>query len=214
MTILIPPRAPNLPLATPEYVRAYQDQYSNALRLYFNQMDNTNAALLGPAGGRYVDCPFGLFFNTDPQALTVAGTAYAVELPTPYLSNHVALKAGSTTKVEAAIGGVYNFQLSCQLLSNSASAKTMYLWIIRNGTTIGYSTRAYTLTLNNEYFEVNWSFNIDLLAGQYIEMMAAADATGLTLHAAAAAAPHPGIPSSVLSVNFIAPLPQVLPTPP
>jgi hypothetical protein len=54
VTILIPPRAPNLPLATPEYGRAYQDQYSNALRLYFNQVDNTNAALLGPAGGRYV----------------------------------------------------------------------------------------------------------------------------------------------------------------
>lgn len=34
--------APNLPVATPEYQRQYQDQYSNVLRLYFNQLDSIN----------------------------------------------------------------------------------------------------------------------------------------------------------------------------
>jgi len=32
--------APNLPLAPLEYSRIYQDQFSNILRLYFNQRDN------------------------------------------------------------------------------------------------------------------------------------------------------------------------------
>jgi hypothetical protein len=34
--------APNLPVATPDYQKQYQDQYSNVLRLYFNQLDSTN----------------------------------------------------------------------------------------------------------------------------------------------------------------------------
>jgi hypothetical protein len=31
---------PNLPLATNEYERRYQDQLNNVLRLYFNQLSN------------------------------------------------------------------------------------------------------------------------------------------------------------------------------
>ena len=34
--------APNLPVATPDYQKQYQDQYSNVLRLYFNQLDAIN----------------------------------------------------------------------------------------------------------------------------------------------------------------------------
>jgi hypothetical protein len=32
--------APNLPLATEEYSRVYQDQLNNVLRLYFNRVDS------------------------------------------------------------------------------------------------------------------------------------------------------------------------------
>lgn len=38
--------APNLPLATPEYSRQYQDQLNNVLRLYFNRLDNLLAQLV------------------------------------------------------------------------------------------------------------------------------------------------------------------------
>lgn len=34
--------APNLPVATENYQKQYQDQYSNVLRLYFNQLDGIN----------------------------------------------------------------------------------------------------------------------------------------------------------------------------
>jgi hypothetical protein len=37
---LIPSKAPNLPIAPVDYSQQYMDQYSNVLRLYFNQIDN------------------------------------------------------------------------------------------------------------------------------------------------------------------------------
>ena len=40
VNVLIPPKAPNLPAATMEYSRPFQDQLLNILRLYFNQIDN------------------------------------------------------------------------------------------------------------------------------------------------------------------------------
>jgi hypothetical protein len=112
------------------------------------------------------------------------------------------------------VGGVYNIQYSGQVLTTSSSAKTLYLWIRRNGTDIGYSTRAYTLDVNNSLSDVSWAFNIDLDAGEYIELIVAKDALGVQLEARTATAPHPGIPSSVVSVNFVAPLPTPRPTPP
>jgi len=51
------PIAPNLPLATKDYDRQYQDQLNNVLRLYFNRLDSTfnqlQAADLLPALTNY-----------------------------------------------------------------------------------------------------------------------------------------------------------------
>jgi len=42
--------APNLPLATGEYNLAFQNQFNNALRIYFNQLDsNTQQFIVGIA---------------------------------------------------------------------------------------------------------------------------------------------------------------------
>jgi hypothetical protein len=206
--------APNLPLAQAEYGRQYQDQLNNVLRLYFNLLDSSVNNVIGVNGGQYVDCPSGLFFNTADQTFALANTAYSVVFNQTYLNNAVALVSGSTSRVGVTVAGIYNFQYTAQLLSTNASAKTVYIWISRNGVDIGFSTRAITLAANNEYAEANWSFNIDLDEGEYIELRASVTATNIEFHADAAAAPHPGIPSSVLSVNFIAPLPVPRPTPP
>jgi hypothetical protein len=126
----------------------------------------------------------------------------------------VELQSGSTSRIQVLVSGVYNFQYSGQLLSTNASAKNVYLWIVRNGIDIGYSTHAYTLSANNEYTEINWSFNIDLANGEYLELEIATSDTNVRLDAVAATSPHPGIPSSVMAVNFVSPLPDPRPTPP
>lgn len=208
------PAAPALALAPMEYSAFFQDQYSNILRLYFNRLQNITQNVLGPNGGRYIDCPNGLFFNTASQTFAVTNTAYPVVFNATYLNNAVALQTGSTSRIEVTIGGIYNFQYSGQVKTSSASDKNLYLWIARNGIDIGYSTHAWTFHDNNHYAEVSWNFNIDLSAGEYIELFIASDSTDIKLDAEAATAPHPGIPSSVMAVNFIAPLPDPRPTPP
>lgn len=209
-----PVAAPALPFATNEYDRQYQDQFLGILRLYFARLSSTVNLLTGEAGGQYVDCPNGLFFNTQEQLFASSNTAYSIVFDNTYLSSNVQLVSGSTSKLEVLVSGIYNFQYIGQILSENASAKTMYIWISRDGTDIGYSTRANTLAANGEYMEANWTFNIDLQAGQYIELKTAVTDTGMHLHAEPAGAVHTGIPSSVMTVNFIAPLPATLPTPP
>ena len=208
------PSPPNLPLAPREYESRYHEANNNALRLYFNRLSGNLQSLFGPDGGQFIDCPNGLFFNTADQTFAAANTAYPVVFNTTYLNNAVQLRSGSTSEIEVTISGVYNFQYSGQVKTTSAADKNLYLWIARNGTDIGYSTHAWTFHDNNHYAEISWNFNIDLDVGEYIELQIASDSTDIRLDAEAATAPHPGIPSNVLAVNFIAPLPDPRPTPP
>ena len=54
---LRPPKAPNLLVAPVDYRQQYQDQLNNALRLYFNQIDNFAQALYIPASGTTANRP-------------------------------------------------------------------------------------------------------------------------------------------------------------
>ena len=214
MTRLLSPAPPNLPLADNDYTRYYQDQLNNVLRLYFTQLRNVTEQLVGPNGGQFIDCPNGLFFDTVDQTFALANTAYPVVFSQTYLNNAVALVPGSTSRIGVSIPGVYNFQFTAQLLSSNSSSKTVYVWISRNNVDIGFSTRAATLAANNEYAELSWAFSIDLDRDEYVELRVSATDTNIELHADPATAPHPGIPSSVLSVSYVSPLPVPRPTPP
>lgn len=202
---LIPSKSPALPSpGTPAF--------TNILTLYFNQLDGINRAVLGTIGGQYVDCPYGLFFNTVDQTFAAANTAYPVAYSATYLSNSVDLSDSSRINVRTA--GVYNFQYSGQFTSTNASTKNILVWLRRSGTDIGYSTRDYTLSGSDASVAANWDFDIDMDVNEYMEIVVAVTDTNVLLNATAATTPHPGIPSSVISVNFIAPLPDPRPTPP
>jgi hypothetical protein len=69
---LIPPKAPNLPLATPTYNAQYLEQLTNTLRLYFNTIDNGLTALLSQEGGAYLRFPNGAFHQDGYTTLTNA----------------------------------------------------------------------------------------------------------------------------------------------
>jgi hypothetical protein len=55
--VLVSSKAPNLPIAPVEYTQQYQDQVLNALRLYFNQLDNFTQAIANPLSGTTTNRP-------------------------------------------------------------------------------------------------------------------------------------------------------------
>lgn len=208
------PQVPNLPQPPSMYRQQTEDERNNLIRSFMLKLVTSLQALFGPNGGQYVEKPYGVFFNTDDQTLLATNTAKAVEFTTTYVGNGVKVNAGTDSRIYVTLGGIYNFQFSGQLVSSSASAKQVYIWIVRNGIDIGYSTHQYTISGSNSHLNINWNFSIDMQAGDYLEMEWAADSTAVTMEATAAASPHPGIPSAVMTVSYVSPLPQDLPTPP
>lgn len=62
--------APRLPAATVEWDHRFMEQYSNVLRLYFNQLDSLLAALLSGTGGAYLQFPYGAFHQDGTTTLS------------------------------------------------------------------------------------------------------------------------------------------------
>jgi hypothetical protein len=87
-TPLRPPKAPNLLVAPIVYDQRYVDQLTNALRLYFNQIDNGLASLLSPSGGGLLQFPNGAFSQDGFTTLTNA---------IPNSSSTATIVVGSTT---------------------------------------------------------------------------------------------------------------------
>lgn len=114
-----------------------------------------------------------------------------------------AITSSSPTRITVQNAGIYNFQFTGMLQSGSANPKDAWIWIRRNGTDIGYSGIPVTNNINSGQTEVNWNFNIDLQAGDYIEIMWATDDTDLYFDSEAPSAPYPGHSSAVMAVNFV-----------
>lgn len=212
-TLSAPP-VPTIPPPGVVYSEVTQRAGNSLLRTFMLRLSGALQSLFGPGGGQYVDFPNALFFNTADQTFAVVNTAYPIVYSATYLSNLVKLQTGSTSRVEVSVSGIYNFQYTGQVLSSNSSAKDISIWIRRNGTDIGYSTRRRTVASNGQYSPIAWAFNIDMQAGDYIELVASVTDTTLTLDAQTATSPTTGIPSSVLTVNYMSGLPEVLPTPP
>ena len=72
MPKIINPAPPNLPLATDQYERRYQDQFANVLRLYFNQLKNALGELFNKQGGKVLAFPYFSAYQNGYTTLTVA----------------------------------------------------------------------------------------------------------------------------------------------
>lgn len=193
---------PALPLAPEQYQRPYQDQSNNVLRLFFNRLIGLIREVISTDdGGKFLYFPRGLFYSTTNQTLAASDTGYPVEFEITYLGNGVSIV--DDTEITVSADGVYNFQVSIQLESGSASAKTVWVWINKNGTAVPYGGHEYVIQGSGQKEVVIWNFSIDLEAGQYIEMYWAADDTNVDIHTHAPTSPHPGIPSAVVAVSFV-----------
>jgi hypothetical protein len=206
------PAVPELPVAGVVYSGQLVNQTNGILRMFFVRLMSNLRSLFGPAGTQFIDSPNGLFFSTQDQTLAATNTGYAITFNNSYLNN--AISVVSSSRITCTVGGIYCFQLSAQVKSTNSSSKQIYLWIKRDGTNIGYSTRQLTLSGSDNHMPMNWSFNIDVSKDSYIELIWAASDTGVTIETTSATSPHTGISSAVLAVSFVAPLPMTLPTPP
>jgi len=207
-------QTPALPIPRPGPLKHYLDDLNNILRLFFNLLANAVNNVFGELGGRFIDVPNALYFTTADQPIAVVNTGQVVTFNQTYLESGFSINGVGNSQITATYGGVYNFQFTTQIVSASASSKTVYIWISRNGTDLGYTAKDVILQGSADVSEATWNFNLDLAAGEYVEMKWSSDDIDAALNSEAATSPHPGVASAVITINFISALPETRPTPP
>ena len=143
---------------------------------------------------------FGSFYDTTTQTAAAINTAYMVTFNTTDLSEGVYL-GSPTSRIYADTEGVYNFQFSAQLDKTSVGVGVVDIWYRLNGADVANSATRIRIQGINAETVAAWNFLVRMKAGDYFELAWAVDNTNCQIAASPAAAPHPGIPSVLLSVT-------------
>ena len=280
---LRPPKAPNLLVSPPEFSPRYQEQLNNALRIYFNELDNTFRTLLTNSdGGKFIRFPYGAFHqdgtttlssnitNVATTPISVASTAafpssgwilieseiiqYTSTTPTTFDgtitrgalgTTNVAHTAGvaisevqgtgSATTIGTALfnntdysngvyasadfskvyfsdPGIYNLQLSAQLLNFTTSADNVTIWLRKNGSDV--SATAGIIEVNQKHGTspgatiAAWNYFLDVVSGDYVQLAWASD-TGnsvIATYPAGTSPVHPVSPGLIFTAQFVSAL--------
>jgi len=203
MSKIIVPEPPNLPHAKDQYVRTYQEDLNNTLRLYFNRLSNALSLVTGNEGGQYLSFPYGAFLDTTTQTAAVTSTAYSVKFNTTTSTNSVTADTVDTSKIIVDEEGIYNFAFSLQLDKASGSAGHTYIWARVNGVDVANSASEVAIQGTTAETIAAWNFFLEMQPGDYFQLMWSVDDTNIQIKAAAASSPVPAIPSSILTVNFV-----------
>ena len=207
---IINPAPPNLPLGTDQYERRYQDQFTNVLRLYFNQLQNALTEITGNAGGRYLAFPYGAFSDFASQTATV-NTATVMALSTTDFSNSVSLQTGS--KITAEYAGIYNLQFSVQVQNAGNAPHDIFIWLKQNGTDITGSTGKVGLPARKNpgdpFHDIKgWNYFLSMNAGDYVQIYWSTTNVDVTIetYAASGTPTKPSTASVVATLSFVSAL--------
>lgn len=209
--VLLAPQPPMLPIAPVEYGQQYQDQFANALRLYFNQLSNTFGTELGPTGGRFLNFPYAAVQRTTDVAFT-ANTPAQITFDTNDFLN--GCTNDGTDGIHADYAGIYNYQFSVQLRNTNTQIHSAWIWLRVNGVDVAGTGSKFDVTSSHGGIDgfviAAANFYVSLNAGDYVEMWAAVDNTAVSFDATGAqTSPFvmPSIPSVVATLSFVSSVP-------
>jgi hypothetical protein len=206
---IINPAPPSLPLGTEKYERRYQDQFTNVLRLYFNQIQNALTEITGNAGGRYLAFPYGAF-SSDQDQTAVANTATLMTLNTTDFKNGVSI---SNSEITVEYAGIYNLQFSVQFQNTDTAFQDVYIWLRQNGVDITGSTGFVSIPNRHAGTDghsiVGWNYFLTMKANEYVEIYWSVPNVAVTIqHLAASGTPtKPSTQSVVATLSFVSALP-------
>jgi hypothetical protein len=220
-TPLRPSKAPNLLVAPTEYQQRYIDQLNNALRLYFNQIDNGMAFLLSNTGGSTLSFPHIAASDSTDQLATASDTPTEVKWDT--LESGLGWTLNAPGTATANVSGVYTIRYSLQLANTDNAQHDAAVWLKVNTVDVPRSTTIFTVparksagvfsyvcAYSEATFEVETGDTIALYwaTNQAYDTSPATD--GIYIEAIAAqASPYvrPAVPSVIGSITFVSRLP-------
>ena len=157
------------------------------------------------APSRYEPNPvnYGQFFDTTTQTAAAINTAYPITFNTSSNRYGVYIDPVNTSHIKVTRPAVYNMQFSLQLDKTSGGTGLFWTWWRINGVDVANSASQVRIQGNNAEVFVAANIFFSMSNGDYLQLMWATDSTSVQLLSEPATAPHPGIPSVILTVTQV-----------
>ena len=179
-------------MAPVSYEQRYQDQYSNVVRLYLNQVSN---AVNAPK-------PYGSFYSTVDQTNPVSNGVNKMTLNRTTDAFNVSIGA-INSRVYVAEEAVYNIQFSAQLDKIGGGKATIYIWLVINGVSVPHSATKIVIAGPNDEVVPAWNFVTPLAENAYFEIAWSSSQTDVVIAEEPASGSIPEIPSVILTVTWV-----------
>jgi hypothetical protein len=207
--------APRLPVPPREWDDIYQNQLNNALRLYFERLDNIFVSVLDTAGGKFLSFPYGAFQSLATQPAT-ADTATVMTFDTTDFSSGVSVVG--TNKIQVTNPGLYNLQWSGQFQNTDTQLHDVSVWL-KQGNGVGAASdiagSTGFISVPNKHGGINghgingWNYFVSMQADDYIQLWWSTTNAAVTLHyyPTQTLPTRPSTASLIATLSFVSALP-------
>jgi len=207
--------APRLPTPPREWDDIYQNQLNNALRLYFERLDNIFASILDTAGGKFLSFPYGGFQSLATQTAT-ANTATVMSFDTTDFASGVSIVGGN--KLYVTNPGLYNLQWSGQFQNTDTQLHDVSVWLRKGndgGTSSDIAGSTGFISVPNKHGGVDghivtgWNYFVSLNADDYIQLWWSTTNAAVTLqyYPTQTLPTRPSTASLIATLSFVSALP-------
>lgn len=151
---------------------------------------------------------YGAWQDTTTQSAAASNTGYAMKFNTVDLSNGVSVVTNGSdlTRITFANTGIYNLQFSAQFQNSSALDEDVTIWLRMNGVDVAGSSGFVAVIAKHAgtdgHVIVSWNYLLDVVAGQYYELIwSTTNHTSITMQFYAAGSPPPSAASVIATVT-------------
>ena len=205
---------PRLPSAPSQYEQRFHDQHSDVLRLYFNQLNNAVATVLGTNGAAYLQTPHAMLMSDQDQTNAGITSANILTYNQPVITQGIEVRNGGELWFEQS--GQYLVTFTLQVSNRGNAAQEFEVWAGYNGSNYPLSNTRFDIPARKS--TSIWSHIVPAITGiftvtnpatEYLTIKWWSDSTDVFLeHYPVNTSPtRPAIPSVIMTINCISRLP-------
>ena len=206
-----PPRLPSAPV---QYEKRFHDQHSDVLRLYFNQLNNAVATVIGTNGAAYLQAPHAMLMSDQDQASAGTTSANILTYNQPVIQQGIEVRNGGEIWFEQP--GQYLVTFTLQVSNRGNAVQEFEVWAAYDGTNYPLSNTRFDIPARKS--TSIWSHIVPAITGiftvtnpatEYLTIRWWASSTDVFLenYPANTSPTRPAIPSVIMTVNCISRLP-------
>jgi hypothetical protein len=203
-----------MPTAPQQYDQRFQDQTSDVLRLYFNQLNNAVSTVIGPNGGAYLQNPHAMLMSDQDQANAGITVANQLSFNQPVIQQGIEVR--NTDEIWFEQTGQYLVTFTLQVSNRGNAVQEFEVWASYNGTNYPLSNTRFDVPARKSVSvyghvvpAITGIFTVENPDTEYLTIKWWADSTDVFLeyYPVNTSPTRPAIPSVIMTVNCISRLP-------